>query len=99
MASRNAGDLEHAIANYDQAIRIKPDYVAAFYNRGLALADKYQYEKAIADFTTVLHFDPANPTVLLRRSRLYSKIGDIVASQNDLTEATKIKPDIAKDVD
>ena len=99
VAFRNAGDLEHAIADYDQAILIKPDYVAAFYNRGLALADKYQYERAISDFTTVLRFDPANPTVLFRRSGLYSKIGDIVASQNDLTEAIKIKPDIAKDVD
>jgi hypothetical protein len=37
--------LDRAVADYDQAIR--PDYVAAFYNRGLALADKQEYAKAI----------------------------------------------------
>ena len=30
------GDLDRAVADYDEAIRLKPDYVAAFYNRALA---------------------------------------------------------------
>jgi hypothetical protein len=36
------GDLDRAIGDYDEAIRLKPDYAAAFYNRALALADKHQ---------------------------------------------------------
>jgi lipoprotein NlpI len=53
-----------AVADYDQAILIRPDHFEAFYNRGLALADKQEYAKAIADFTTVLRVDPKTPSSL-----------------------------------
>lgn len=91
------GDLDRAVADYDQAILIKPDYVAAFYNRGLALADKKQYAKAISDFTAVLRVDPKNPAVLYRRGKTYLNSGDIEAGNADLAEAKAIKPDIAED--
>src|ERR1700686_3411397 len=45
-AYNNRGVAYRAVDDYDQAIRIKPDYVAAFYNRGLALADKGEFRKA-----------------------------------------------------
>jgi tetratricopeptide (TPR) repeat protein len=92
------GDLDRAVADYDQAIRLKPGYLAAFYNRGLALADKHQYEKAIADFTTVLRTDPRNPTILYRRGTAYLSKGDAEAGNADLAEASSIKPDIAEDI-
>jgi len=79
----------------DQAIRIKPDYVAAYYNRGLALTDKGEYGKAISDFTVVLRVDPKNPIVIYRRGEAYLKSGEIDAGNADLAQATAIKPDIA----
>jgi tetratricopeptide (TPR) repeat protein len=48
---RNKGDLDHALADYDQAIALKSDDLAAYYNRGLALDDKGEHQRAVADFT------------------------------------------------
>ena len=86
------------MADYDQAIRIKSDYVAAFYNRALALAEKREYGKAISDFTAVLRVDPKNPVVLYRRGTTYLNSGDIEAGNADLAAAKAIKPDIAEDI-
>jgi len=92
------GDLDRAVADYDQAILIKPDYVAAFYNRGLALTDKEEYAKAISDFTAVLRVDPKNPTVLYRRGATLLKSGDVEAGSADLATAKAIKPDVEDDI-
>jgi len=34
------GDLDQAIAEYDQAIRLKPDFALAYYNRASATAPR-----------------------------------------------------------
>ena len=41
---------EEAIASYDKAIAIKPDYHEAWYNRGFALGRLKKYEEAIASY-------------------------------------------------
>src|SRR6202000_1642250 len=48
------GDREHAIATYGRAIAIDPKLVTAYVNRGPAYMGDFAWEKAIADFTTVL---------------------------------------------
>jgi tetratricopeptide (TPR) repeat protein len=51
-------DYVHAIQDYDQAIRIKPNYPEAFNNRGGAYVDKRQYERALADYEAAAKIDP-----------------------------------------
>jgi tetratricopeptide (TPR) repeat protein len=48
------GDYNRAIADYDQAIQLRPDLAEAYYYRGKAYAKKGEKEKAIADFHKVL---------------------------------------------
>ncbi len=48
------GDLEGALADYSEAIRIKPDYTNAFYNRAVVFFGKGSYEAAVADFQKYL---------------------------------------------
>ena len=45
-AYRYRGDTERAIADYSEAIRLKPDYALAYYNRGDAYAGKSKYDGA-----------------------------------------------------
>jgi tetratricopeptide (TPR) repeat protein len=54
----NKGDYDRAIADYNQAIRLDPDYALAYYNRGVAYVNKRDYARARADWEKVLQLDP-----------------------------------------
>src|ERR1019366_9290602 len=45
LAYTDKGDYERAIADFNAAIVIKPDYAFAFSNRGVANTDKGQYDR------------------------------------------------------
>ena len=49
---------DRAIADYDAAIRLKPDFAVAYYNRGLAHANSGQYDRAVADFGSAARLEP-----------------------------------------
>ena len=50
----------NAIQEFNEAIRIEPDYVHAYQNRGVSYYFLDQYETAIADFTKAIRLDPDN---------------------------------------
>jgi tetratricopeptide (TPR) repeat protein len=50
--------LDEAIAEYSEAIRLKPGVPEAYYNRGMALGAKQQLEPAIADFSEAVRLRP-----------------------------------------
>ncbi|MEH1798955.1 MAG: tetratricopeptide repeat protein, partial [Nostoc sp.] len=51
-------DYIKAIASYDQALKFKPDYHQAWYNRGYALRNLGRTEEAIASYDQALKFKP-----------------------------------------
>ena len=54
MRRRDKGDLQAAIADYAEAIRLDPDYVAAYANRARVYESQCNLDGARADFTAVL---------------------------------------------
>ena len=50
-AYQTKGDVDRAIADYDTAITLKPDYAAAYENRARVFASKGDYTRAVADVT------------------------------------------------
>ena len=52
------GDQDHAIADFDAAIQIDPNYAAAFYNRAKAKQNKGDSAGATADTATAVRLDP-----------------------------------------
>ena len=54
LAKADAGDYDAAIADYDRAIAVNPDYAPAYNNRGLAKAGKGDYDGVIADCDRVI---------------------------------------------
>jgi tetratricopeptide (TPR) repeat protein len=54
IALANTGDLDGALAVYQEAIRLKPDFAMAYNNRGNTYAALEQFDKAVADFSKAL---------------------------------------------
>ena len=72
--SKSEYDL--AIADYDAAIRLKPDNANAFGNRGTAYYVNGQYEQAIADFTQAIRLRPTDALAINNRGSAYDDRGD-----------------------
>ena len=61
-----AGQQEDAIADYDEAIRLKPDFAEAYYNRGFAKAALGRNDGTREDLETALELaQNANDTDLV----------------------------------
>jgi Flp pilus assembly protein TadD len=58
LARKASGDLEGAIVDFDQALRIKPKLVGAYNNRGVARKGEGNIDGAPADFDQALRLDP-----------------------------------------
>jgi len=50
VAHADLGETDKAIADYTEAIRLKPDDAKAYYNRGVAFEDSGDKSKAEQDF-------------------------------------------------
>jgi tetratricopeptide (TPR) repeat protein len=48
------GKFDLAIADYNEGIKLSPEYNRAFYNRGMAYAAKRDYDHAILDFSEAI---------------------------------------------
>ena len=89
------GDYKGAIADYTQAIRLKPDDADAYLNRGIAKAELGQHFAAIADYDMAIRIKPDYAFAYYRRGVAKAKLGQRFAAIADFNTAIRIKPDFA----
>jgi len=89
------GDDEQAIADYDQAIALKPDDAVAYNNRGAAYADKGDLAHAIADYEQAITRKPNFAVAYNNRGLAYADKGDLDHAIADYDQAIALKPDFA----
>jgi tetratricopeptide (TPR) repeat protein len=94
--ARPDGDADGRIADYDAVLRLDPQYVAAFNNRGAARRQAGDLEGAIADFDEALRLDPRDAEVLNNRGSVRGDLGDVDGAFADLDEALRLDPQYAK---
>jgi len=69
------GDPDKGIKDFDEALRLKPNYGFALADRGMAYARKKDYERAIKDFDAALSASPKLDWALTGRGGSYDELG------------------------
>jgi protein O-mannosyl-transferase len=74
--------LDEALAQFDEALRLRPKLADAHYNRGLVLAMQNQPAEAQRELEVALHLEPDN-------SRTRRTLGLLLGRQGKLTDAVE----------
>ena len=86
------GHLDQAIADYTEAIQLKPDFFVAFLNRGTAQRKKGKIDQAIVDYTTALQLKSDLYDAYTLRGICYGQKGRYEEAIADFTKALEKKP-------
>lgn len=86
------GKYELAIQDYDESIKLNPDYAKPFNNRGVAYRKKGDYDRAVADFDAAIKIDPNYADAFANRAEVYQKKGDYGGALKDFDEAIRLQP-------
>jgi tetratricopeptide (TPR) repeat protein len=86
------GDYDHAIADFNQAIRLDPHSVNAYDRRGWAYYSKGDYDRAIADFDQAINIDPQYDPTHNNRGLAYEAKGDHDRAFAGFDQAIKLNP-------
>jgi len=84
------------IGAFDQAIRLKPDLVAAYCNRGIAKSKLGRQEEALADFDEAIRINPKDAKSYYNRGMAKRTFGRQEEALADFDEAIRINPQYAK---
>ncbi|MFM7907517.1 MAG: tetratricopeptide repeat protein, partial [Microcystis sp.] len=86
-------EYEQAIASYDRALEIKPDYPEAWNGRGVALHNLGRFEEAIASYDRALEIKPDYHQAWNNRGFALDDLGRFEQAIASYDRALEIKPD------
>ena len=81
------GKFDLAVRDFTEAIRMRPNYAAAFYNRGLTYTKMERYEDGILDFTSAIAIVPEHQGAHVQRALTYTLLGRDAEAEADITRA------------
>ncbi len=92
VAYADSGRFDKAIADYNEVVRMHPNYAPAYYGRGAAYANQGQYDKEIADCTKAIHLDRKYVAAYYGRGVAYGYKGEYDKEIADCTMAIRLDP-------
>jgi len=88
--------IDEAIKSWDHAIKIKPDYAEAYYNRGKALHElQKKIEPAIESFDKAIQIKPDYAEAYNNRGNAFRDFNKLNEAIESYDKAIQIKPDYA----
>jgi hypothetical protein len=99
IAHAKNGQLDRAIADFDEAIRLNPKDASAYENRGNAYDAKGQHNRAIADFDEAIRLDPRYAPTFYNRGLAYAINGQLDRAIADYDEAIRLDPNYTQAID
>ncbi len=86
------GDLDHAIGDVTEALRLRPRSNVAYYNRALYHGKLGRHDLAIEDYTAALQHHPDFTPAYLNRGIARVRRGDHDKAVRDFTAAIRLEP-------
>ena len=88
-------DYQGAIAAFDQALHLAPEFAAAYHQRGLAYFHLNAFAAAISDYSQALQLEPDNASLHFGRALVHLATGDLPAALQDASQAIRLNPEYA----
>jgi lipoprotein NlpI len=86
------GDYDHAIADYNEAIRLDPKYPFAYNNLANSYRANGEYDRAVANYSEAIRLDPKSVAGYYNRGNAYYGKGDKGRAIADYNEAIRLDP-------
>ncbi len=88
------GDLDGAIADYTEAIRLDPEFAQAYDERGIVRLNKHEFDldAAFEDFSAAIGVNPHYCSAWMNRGYVYRVQGKLDRAIHDYTEAVRVDP-------
>jgi serine/threonine protein kinase len=93
---RPASDKKGSIEDYTQAIKLKPNYPEAYFNRGVDRFDSGDKKDAIKDYTQAIKLKSDYSEAYYNRAVARSSLNDQKGAIEDYTQAITLNPDYTK---
>jgi hypothetical protein len=87
-------DLDEALTDCDQALKLKPRDAATLDSRAFVLYQQGKYQDALTGYDAALVADPKQAASLFMRGHAKGKLGDAAGMDADIAAAKAIKPDV-----
>jgi tetratricopeptide (TPR) repeat protein len=87
-----SGNYDKAIADFTEAIRLKPGFLIAVENRSIANQSAGRIAEALADLAEVMRSDDKNAQLLVRRGRLRAMNKEFKEAEADFNQAVALEP-------
>ena len=91
-AYREIGDMQSAIKDYDESIRLSPKNPASFMVRGNFDRANRDFDRAIADYTQALELEPNFYKAYIGRGNVYGDKAEYDGAIADYSEAIRLNP-------
>lgn len=88
-------ELDTALADCNEALRLAPRYAPALDSRGLVYLKRGELQAALADYNAALTLEPTNAHYRYGRGIVRIRMGDVEAGQSDLKLAEETEYGIA----
>jgi lipoprotein NlpI len=92
VASGIKGDLNGAIAAFNQAIKVDPNYAPAYDKRGFAFSLENKLDDAISDYDQAIQLDPNNVDAYYHRGVAKGQQGDFDGAIADFSQVIELHP-------
>jgi tetratricopeptide (TPR) repeat protein len=89
------GDRQHALDDYNEAVKLAPHNAKLYYNRGVFYLAQPDVDAALRDFDTALSLDPKLVLALLQRAKIHKTRNDFGGALADYSEAIRLEPKTA----